>query len=99
MTTRTLAAALLFIGIGSSPLQAACPGGVSSYFTVSGEVTKRAVFDLGKLDVDRYERAFRDNDTDSDILGERTADDLIALGIKSVGHRRKLLAAIANVES
>ena len=40
MMTRTLPAALLLIGIGSSPLQAACPGGVSSYFKVSGEVTK-----------------------------------------------------------
>jgi hypothetical protein len=54
---------------------------------------------LRELDLDRYERAFRDNDTDSDILRELTADDLIALGIRSVGHRRKLLAAIANVES
>jgi hypothetical protein len=39
MMTRTLSAALLLIGVGSSPLQAACPGGVSTYFTVSGEVT------------------------------------------------------------
>jgi hypothetical protein len=48
--TRALFAALLVIGIGSSPLQAACPGGVSSYFNVSGEVTNRAVFDLNKLE-------------------------------------------------
>jgi hypothetical protein len=50
MMTRTLSAALLLIGIGSWPLQAACPGGVSSYFKVSGEVTNRAVFDLNKLE-------------------------------------------------
>ena len=50
MMTRTLSAALLLIGVGSTPLQAACPGGVSSYFTVSGEVTKRTVFDLEKLE-------------------------------------------------
>lgn len=50
MTTRTLSAALLLIGIASSPLQAACPGGVSNYFKVSGEVTNRAVFDLNKLE-------------------------------------------------
>ena len=50
MMTRTLSAALLLIGVGSTPLQAACPGGVSSYFTVSGEVTKRTVFDLNKLE-------------------------------------------------
>ena len=50
---------------------------------------------LRGLDLDRYERAFRDNDIDSDIFDELTADDLIALGITSVGHRCKLLAAIA----
>jgi hypothetical protein len=50
MKTRTLSAALLLIGIGGSPLQAACPGGVSSYFKVAGEVTNRAVFDLNKLE-------------------------------------------------
>jgi hypothetical protein len=48
--TRTLSAALLLIGVASSPLQASCAGGVSGYFTVSGEVAKRAVFDLGKLE-------------------------------------------------
>jgi hypothetical protein len=50
MMTRTLSAALLLIGIGSSPLHAACPGGASSSFTVSGEVTNRTVFDLNKLE-------------------------------------------------
>jgi hypothetical protein len=48
MMTRTLSAALLLI-FASSPLQAACPGGVSTYFTVTGEVTNRAVFDLRAL--------------------------------------------------
>jgi hypothetical protein len=51
MMTRTLtAAALLLMGVGNAPLYASCPGGVSSYFTVSGEVTKRVVFDLNKLE-------------------------------------------------
>ena len=50
MMTRALSAALLLIGVGTTPLQAACPGGVSSYFTVSGDVTKRTVFDLNKLE-------------------------------------------------
>ena len=49
MMMRTLSAALLLIAIGSSPLQAACPGGVSSSFTVTGEVTNRAVFDLNEF--------------------------------------------------
>jgi hypothetical protein len=50
MIARTLSAALLLIGVGSSTLQAACPGGVSNYFTVSGQVTNRAVFDLKELE-------------------------------------------------
>jgi len=48
--TRVLSVALLLISAGTFPLQAACPGGVSSSFTVSGEVTKRAVFDLNDLE-------------------------------------------------
>jgi len=43
----------------------------------------------------QYERAFRDNDVDADVLPELTADDLTGLGITSIGHRRKLLAAVA----
>jgi hypothetical protein len=49
MLTRTLSVALLLIGVGSTPLHASCPGGVSNFFTISGEVTKRSVFDLNKL--------------------------------------------------
>jgi len=47
--TRTLSAVLLLIGIASSPLQAACPGGVSTSFTVTGDVTSRVEFDLSAL--------------------------------------------------
>jgi hypothetical protein len=47
--TRVLSVALLLIGVGTSPLQAACPGGVSKFFTVSGQVKKAGVFNLGKL--------------------------------------------------
>jgi len=50
MMTRAVSAALLLISVGSSPLHAACPGGISDSFTVSGEVTNRAVFDLNKLE-------------------------------------------------
>ena len=50
MMTRTFSATLLLIGVGASPLQAACPGGVSNYFNVTGEVTNRVVFDLNKLE-------------------------------------------------
>ena len=43
--------------------------------------------------------AFRDNDLDGEVLPEVNADDLIAIGITSIGHRRKLLAAIAALKS
>jgi class 3 adenylate cyclase len=50
---------------------------------------------LHRLGLEQYEQAFRDNDIDAEVLPELTADDLITLGVKSVGHRRKLLEAIA----
>jgi hypothetical protein len=42
---------------------------------------------------------FRDNDVDGEVLPELTADDLIGLGVNSIGHRRRLLAAIAALRS
>jgi len=50
---------------------------------------------LSRLGLQQYEQAFRDNDVDAEVLPELTADDLISIGVTSVGHRRKLLAAIA----
>ena len=50
---------------------------------------------LRGLGLERYAPTFRDNDIDSEILPELTTDDLIGLGITSIGHRRKLLAAIS----
>ena len=50
---------------------------------------------LQSLGLERYVSAFRDNDVDAEVLPELTADDLIGLGVTSIGHRRKLLAAIA----
>jgi class 3 adenylate cyclase len=49
------------------------------------------------LGLERYVPAFRDNDVDAEVLPELTAEDLISIGVTSVGHRRKLLAAIAAV--
>ena len=45
--------------------------------------------------LDQYERAFRDNDVDAEVLAGLTADDLRELGVASLGHRKKLLSAIA----
>ncbi|WFU20255.1 adenylate/guanylate cyclase domain-containing protein [Bradyrhizobium sp. CB3481] len=47
------------------------------------------------LGLGQYEQAFRENDIDAEVLMDLTAEDLIGLGIASIGHRRKLLAAIA----
>jgi class 3 adenylate cyclase len=52
---------------------------------------------LRGLGLERYAPAFRDNDVDGEVLPELTADDLISIGVTSVGHRRKLLAAIASL--
>ena len=43
----------------------------------------------------QYEAIFRQNDIDADVLPTLGADDLRELGITSLGHRKKLLAAIA----
>jgi hypothetical protein len=50
---------------------------------------------LRVLGLEQYAPAFRDNDVDGEVLPELTSDDLISIGVTSVGHRRKLLAAIA----
>ena len=50
---------------------------------------------LGSLGLERYEAAFRDNDVDAQMLPSLTADDLKEMGIASLGHRRRLLEAIA----
>ena len=46
------------------------------------------------LGLEQYAPAFRDNDVDGEVLPELTADDLIGLGVTSIGHRRRLLTAI-----
>jgi SAM domain (Sterile alpha motif)/Adenylate and Guanylate cyclase catalytic domain len=52
---------------------------------------------LRDLKLERYVSAFRDNDIDADVLLKLTAEDLISIGVTSVGHRRKLLDAIAGL--
>jgi SAM domain (Sterile alpha motif) len=52
---------------------------------------------LRSLGMQQYEQAFRDNAIDVAVLPELTADDLKDLGVGLVGHRRKLLAAIAGL--
>ena len=50
---------------------------------------------LRGLGLGQYEPAFRDNDIDAEVLPELAADDLSELGVASLGHRKRLLKAIA----
>ena len=52
---------------------------------------------LRGLGLEQYAPAFRDNDVDGEVLPALTTDDLISIGVTSLGHRRKLLAAIASL--
>ena len=54
---------------------------------------------LRGLGLGHYEQAFRDNDIDAEILPRLTTDDLIGIGVTSVGHRRRLLDAIASLSA
>jgi len=52
---------------------------------------------LRGLGLERYEQAFRENEIDLRVLPELTADDLRELGVATIGHRRLLLKAIADL--
>ena len=54
---------------------------------------------LEQLGLGRYTRAFVENDIDESILPELTNADLKELGVKSLGHRKILLKAIAALGS
>src|SRR5215831_16118119 len=54
---------------------------------------------LEKLGLSEYVQRFAENDIDFTILGDLTDQDLEKIGIASLGHRRKLLRAIANLET
>jgi len=50
---------------------------------------------LQSLGLDRYEPLFRDNEIDWEVLPQLTSEDLREIGVVAIGHRRKLLDAIA----
>lgn len=54
---------------------------------------------LAGLGLERYKQVFLENEIDVAVLPKLTADDLKDLGIVIVGHRRKLLEAIADLQS
>jgi class 3 adenylate cyclase/predicted ATPase len=54
---------------------------------------------LEKLGMSEYAEQFAANDIDLDVLVDLTDQDLRELGVSSLGHRRKLLRAIADLET
>ena len=54
---------------------------------------------LRGLGFGQYEAAFRDNDIDETVLQSLTHENLKELGVSSLGHRVKLLDAIASLRS
>lgn len=61
----------------------------------------RAIVDIGAwlrgLGLEQYARAFADNDIEAQTLRDLNGDDLKDIGVVSVGHRKRLLAAIAEL--
>jgi class 3 adenylate cyclase len=53
---------------------------------------------LRNLGLERYETAFRENDVSAEVLCDLTAEDLEGLGVATIGHRRRLLVAIAKLQ-
>jgi class 3 adenylate cyclase len=60
---------------------------------------RKAAVDVGawlrELGLEQYEAAFRENAVDAEVLPMLTADDLKEMSIVPIGHRRRLLDAIA----
>jgi hypothetical protein len=50
---------------------------------------------LARLDLSQYETNFAENDIGEDLLDSLDNDDLKELGIASLGHRKRMLASIA----
>jgi SAM domain (Sterile alpha motif)/Adenylate and Guanylate cyclase catalytic domain len=53
---------------------------------------------LRALGLENYVQTFQAHDIDAAVLPRLTADDLVALGVTSIGHRRMLLDAIAKLQ-
>src|SRR5215471_5188822 len=61
--------------------------------------SRNAIMDIGdwlrSLGLERYEAAFRENEIDETVLPGLTHETLKEVGVTAVGHRLKLLDAIA----
>jgi class 3 adenylate cyclase/tetratricopeptide (TPR) repeat protein len=54
---------------------------------------------LHSLGLDQYAQVFADNDIDLDLISSLSEQDLEKLGVSSMGHRKRLLKAIAELSS
>jgi class 3 adenylate cyclase/predicted ATPase len=54
---------------------------------------------LRSLGLGQYEATFRDNEIDGAVLAKLTVDDLKDLGVVVVGHRRKIISAIEELNA
>jgi class 3 adenylate cyclase len=52
---------------------------------------------LSALGLEQYEAVFRENAIDAAVLPTLTADDLREMGVAAIGHRRRLMNAIAEL--
>ena len=53
---------------------------------------------LKRLGLEQYADAFAANDVDFSIVRDLTDQDLEKIGVRSLGHRRRLLRAIADLK-
>jgi len=68
-------------------------------FGRSEETTMDVGVWLRRLGLGQYEAAFRDNEIDGAVLPKLTLDDLKDLGVAIVGHRRKIISAIEELNA
>ena len=54
---------------------------------------------LSQVGMHEYAQCFAENGIDFDIVTDLTDQDLEKIGVTSLGHRRKLLRAIANLKA
>jgi len=66
----------------------------SAFGSFDGDPSSSCAAWLRGLGLGQHELAFRANDVDAQVLPRLTAEDLISIGVTSVGHRRRLLDAI-----
>ena len=54
---------------------------------------------LRELGLERYEKAFQEHEIDAEILPTLTSEDLKEIGVSPLGHRKRVLAAIARAQT